>query len=227
MKRLYSLLAVTSLVCVLSSLVASCTNDFYEKGDGEYSLLRADFVEAHVREDKRVDYVLTDDGDSLSTMKPFTVSWLQKGDTIYRALLYYNLVDGEVEGYNMSQVLTPNISKSGRIKGGMKTDPVYLESLWKARTGRYLNMRLRVMTGDNGGDSAKQAFGCICDTVVTHDDGRRTMHLQLYHDQGGQPEYYSKEIYLSIPLKYTEADTLFFKVNTYNGIVGKRLELNP
>ena len=45
-------------------LLVSCTQDNYDKGEGEYSLMRADFVEAHVGSDKRVDYVVTDDGDS-------------------------------------------------------------------------------------------------------------------------------------------------------------------
>ena len=205
--------------------ISSCTKDFYDKGEGEYSLLRADFVEAHVRGDKRVDYVLTDDGDSLRTNKPFTVSWLQKGDTIYRALLYYNLIDGEVDGYNLSQVLTPTIKRPDRIKGGMKTDPVHLVSLWKANTGRYLNMRLRIMTGETSDSSAVQAFGCVCDTVMSYDNGYRTMQLRLYHDQGGQPEYYSREVYLSIPVHDVKADTIIMRVRTYDNEV-ERLFIN-
>ena len=31
-----------------SSLFTSCEQDNYDKGEGEYSLMRADFVEAHV-----------------------------------------------------------------------------------------------------------------------------------------------------------------------------------
>ena len=77
------------------SLLLSCTTDAYDKGEGEYSQLRADFVEAHVGSDKRVDYVLTDDGDSLRTNPPFTVSWITKRQTpLCRALFYYNLQDG-------------------------------------------------------------------------------------------------------------------------------------
>ena len=205
--------------------ISSCTQDFYEKGEGEYSQLRADFVEAHVRGDKRVDYVLTDDGDSLRSKKPFTVSWLQKGDTIYRALLYYNLVDGEVDGYNLSQVLTPTIKRADRIKGGLKTDPVHVVSMWKARTGRYLNMRLRVMTGETSDSAAVQAFGCVSDTVVSHDNGRKAMHLTLYHDQGGQPEYYSREVYLSIPVHDVKADTIIMRIRTYENDV-ERIFIN-
>ena len=95
MKKTTSLLILATLLSPLSSLLSSCTEDNEDKGDGEYSYLRADFVEAHVGEDKRVDYVLTDDGDSLRTNPPFSVSWITTADTVYRAIFYYNLKEGE------------------------------------------------------------------------------------------------------------------------------------
>ena len=108
----------------------------------------------------------------------------------------------------------------------MKTDPVHLTSLWLAQTGRYLNLRMSVMTGSlEGVELEKQVFGCASDTLITHADGRSTLHLRLYHDQGGQPEFYSREVYLSVPLKNTEADTLLMHVDTYEGVFEKRLAL--
>jgi hypothetical protein len=162
------------------------------------------------------------------TEPPFTVNWIEKGDTIYRALLYYFLNDGVVDAYSMGPVLVTSIKAANLIKGGIKTDPVHLTSLWRARNGKYLNLRLRVMTGTTDDEKVgKQTFGCVSDTVVSHPDGRRTQYLRLYHDQGGQPEYYSKEVYLSIPLKDTEADTLLLQVNTYDGLKEKRFVLVP
>jgi hypothetical protein len=75
-----------------SLFIASCTQDAYDKGEGEYSLLRADFVEAHTNGQKQVDYVITDDGELLSVSEPFTAKWLTKADTLYRCALYYNKV---------------------------------------------------------------------------------------------------------------------------------------
>lgn len=238
MKKVYALTSLKvfsllfSMLFLLSPLsfllFLSCTQETYDTGEGEFSQVRADLVDVHVRGDKRVDYVLTDDGDSLCTQPPFTVGWIEKPDTIYRALLYFNLKDGFIDGVSMGQVLVPTIKPVSRFKGGMKTDAVYLTSLWRAHNGRYLNLRLRVMTGAVDGETlGKQAFGCASDTLVAHNDGRSTLHLRLYHDQGGQPEYYSREVYLSIPLQGTEADTLLFRVNTYDGIVEKRLALKP
>lgn len=228
MKKNLRLLVIIIINFSLLVTLNSCTQDLYDKGEGEFSQLRADLVNVHVRSDNRVDYVLTDDGDSLRTEPPFTVNWIEKGDTIYRALLYYFLNDGVVDAYSMGPVLVPSVKAANLIKGGIKTDPVHLTSLWRARNGKYLNMRLRVMTGTTDDEKVgKQTFGCVSDTVVSHPDGRRTQYLRLYHDQGGQPEYYSKEVYLSIPLKDTEADTLLLQVNTYDGLKEKRFVLVP
>lgn len=229
MKTMYTLTSLKLFSLLLFSLLfLSCTQETYDTGEGEFSQVRADLVDVHVRGDKRVDYVLTDDGDLLRTQPPFTVGWIEKPDTTYRALLYYNLKDGLVDGVSMGQVLVPTIKPVSRFKGGMKTDAVHLTSLWRAHNGCYLNLRLRVMTGAVDGEAmGKQAFGCASDTLVVHDDGHSTLHLRLYHDQGGQPEYYSREVYLSIPLQDTEADTLLFRVNTYDGTVEKRLALKP
>lgn len=225
MKNLFRLLAF-SLLSPLSSLLLSCTQETYDTGEGEYSQIRADLVDVHVRGDKRVDYVLTDNGDSLCTQPPFTVSWIEKADTIYRALLYYNMKDGFVDGVSMGQVLVPNIKPVSGFKGGMKTDAVHLTSLWRVPNSRYLNMRLRVMTGTVEGEKlSKQVFGCASDTLITHADGRRTLHLRLFHDQGGQPEYYSREVYVSIPLQGVEADTVVMRVQTYDGLVSKAIVL--
>lgn len=219
MKKSLRLLAIISVLSPFSPLLTSCTHDTYDTGEGELSQIRADLVDVHVGSDKRIDYVLTDDGDSLRTQPPFTVSWIEKGDTIYRALLYYYLKEGTVDGYSMGQVLVPSVKPVDRFKGGMKTDAVHVTSLWRARNGSYLNLRLRVMTGDNGeAEMGRQVFGCASDTIVTHANGRRTQYLRLYHDQGGQSEYYSREIYLSIPLRGVEADTVVLNVQTYDGL---------
>ena len=62
MKRhLFSLLALGSIL--LFSM--ACTTEDYESGNGDNSFLRADFVEARSGEAKRVNYAITDEGDSL------------------------------------------------------------------------------------------------------------------------------------------------------------------
>ena len=46
MKRLFYILAI-------ALFVYSCTTDAYEKGEGKYSLMRGDFVEARVNASRR------------------------------------------------------------------------------------------------------------------------------------------------------------------------------
>ena len=71
-----------------------CKDDNYDSGDGKYSYIKADFVEAHTVSAKEINYVITDDGDSLALSPHVSADWAAKSDSDYRALLYYyNNVD--------------------------------------------------------------------------------------------------------------------------------------
>ena len=207
------------------SLLTACTIDSYEKGEGEYSLLTANLVEAHVSSDKRVDFVDTDEGERLTMQPPATAKWIQTADTIYRALLYYNKVEeGKAQMVSCSRVgvLMPLAKDS--LKEGMKTDPIHLESAWLSKNRKWLNLRLRLMTGSTSDEKAMQAIALVHDSTnstATH------AILQLYHDQGGQPEYYSAMTYASIPLSEVEADTLTLTVNTYDGPLHRTFQCKP
>ena len=65
----------------------------------------------------------------------------------------------------------------------------------------------------------------ISDTLMSHSDGKKTLHLRLYHDQGGMPEYYSQRTYFSIPIQKLGVDSIQFTINTYKGLVTKTLSL--
>ena len=73
-------------------LVASCTQDAYEKGEGAYSLMRGDFAEANVNSNREVTSITTDDGEILPLTSLATAQWISRPDTIYRCMLYYNKV---------------------------------------------------------------------------------------------------------------------------------------
>jgi hypothetical protein len=78
------------------------------------------------------------------------------------------------------------------------------------------------MTGEaEAGKTSHQVFGCASDTLVTYADGSRALYLRLYHNQNGQPEYYSHEVYLSIPLAGVQADTVIMRLQTYEGEYSK------
>ena len=213
-----------------SSLFTSCTQDNYDKGEGEYSLMRADFVEAHVGNDQRVDYVVTDDGDSLAAEPHFTTKAIETADTTYRAILYYNKVKGsaglpvvEAKGMSIVPTLVPALPE---LLGSLKTDPVKFESIWIGANRRYINASIILMTGtDNTEEYQYQSIAIINDQLITHVDGKRTLCCRLFHDQSGVPEYYSIQRYFSIPIQSLHADTLQLTINTYDGVVVKRISL--
>ena len=231
--KLCSMLLGTAFFTLHSSLFTSCTQDNYDKGEGEYSLMRADFVEAHVDSDKRVDYVVTDDGDSLAAEPHFTTKAIETADTTYRAILYYNKVKGsagipvvEAKGMSLVPTLIPQIlDMQGNHNSPFKADPVKFESIWLAANHRYVNASIILMTGQPDEDDLYQTIALVQDTVIAFPDGKRTACCRLYHDQGGVPEYYSLQRYLSIPIQSIHADTLQLTINTYDGVVVKRISL--
>ncbi|MBR1933873.1 MAG: NigD-like N-terminal domain-containing protein [Prevotella sp.] len=211
-----------TLTVLAAALLAGCEQDAYEKGEGENSLVRADFVEAHVNADKKIVSVTTDDGELLNVSNPFNQNWVQKGDTLYRAMLYYRPADaGQVEAVSCGKIEVASLIPLDSIDDGMKTDPVRLESVWMGKNRRYLNVGLYLKSGATDDEDAVHRLGIVAREVVSHADGRQTLLLQLYHDQGGVPEYYSQRNFFSIALDKIPADSLSISINTYDGEVVK------
>ena len=217
--------ATLLLLCPL----AACTQDAYEKGESERSRIQADFVEVHTDAERRIASANTDDGWQLTMQPPFTAEWAQQPDTFYRAVLYYDKVDGSgdiVAPVACSSVPVPPITPADSVKE-MKTDPVQLESVWLSKSMRYLNAALWLKTGTADDSNAVHRLGVVNESLLTDEAGRRTLYLRLYHDQDGIPEYYSQRTYFSIPLYKLEADSIILTVGTYEGEVTKRFCINP
>ena len=209
----------------------SCTQDNYDKGEGKHSQMMADFVEAGVGNDKRINYVVTDEGDSLIAYPRFTAKSIETADTVYRAILYYNRVKNDkgqdaVEAIGLSLVPTLIPQRSTNTQPiALQTDPVKFESIWLARNKRYVNVSIILKTGQPDTEDARQTITLVADSVQTYTDGRRTLCCKLGHDQGGVPEYYSLQRYFSIPVSRIDADTLRLSINTYEGPIVKVLPL--
>lgn len=219
MKKTYFSFLLASIVVTLCS--TACSVDAYDKGEGEYSLLTAEMADVTVGSDKYVTHVETDEGEQLTLAKPVTVTWIEKGDTTYRTLLYYKkLPNGQTEAVSMRKV---GVMKPGKQEDA-KTDPLYVESIWVGKNRKYVNMRLRLLTGASEDEKVVQTLGIVRDTETSSDSHE---HLVLYHDQGGQPEYYSTTTFVSIPLSEINADTLTITVNTYDGVYSKTLNKRP
>lgn len=202
-------------------LLLSCTQDLYEKGDNENSYLRADFVEAFVNNDKQVRRVVTDDDVELKLTTSFSADWIQRADTVYRGVMYYNQQDGAAKVRSLSNVGTLTLRRDTTDGKKWKTDPVGLETVWVSTNRKYLNLGLVLKMGAMEKDATPQSIGMMLSRVDTDEEGVRTGHLQLVHSQGDVPEYYSQRVYVSLPLQGLTVDTLYLTMNTYSGIVRK------
>ena len=230
MKRVFRLIVIIITHFSLLITHSSCTQDAYEKGEGKYSLMRADFVEAHANGQKEIDRITTDDGDQFAITKAFTTKWVTTADSTYRCILYYNKVEEgsgkyAAEPISIGQVSCPKVTPLSKLDKEMKTDPVKFESVWLSKTGKYLNLSFYLMTGSTDDEKASQTLNIVQDTIMTNSDATRTSHLRLYHDQAGIPEYYSTQVYVSILTSRIEADSVSISINTYKGPVTKSFSL--
>lgn len=215
----------TALATLLS--FTSCTRDSYDEGTGTYSLTQADFVEAHANGSKLMDYVLTDDGDSLSLTSAQSVSWMQQKDTLYRALLYYNKVGAtQAEKVALSYVYTLQAKSTKSYKDNIGTDPADYESGWMSKNRRYLNFGLLFKAGYSDKDVTGQSIGLACDSIHQNADGTKTAYYLFLHGQNSVPEYFTVKTYISVPVSSIGADSVVFTIHTYQkGVLYKRISL--
>lgn len=213
------------MYAILLLLLVSCESDSYDKGEGELSLATAEFVEAHANGNKQMDYVITDNDERLTVSSQPSVKWMTTPDSLYRALLYYNNVgEGIIEPLSITQVPTLSIYPDWMIQD-IKTDPVTFESIWQSANGKYLNMAFYLKIGEVGKDAELHTISIIQDTIIQNADGTATSFMCLYHDQGDMPEHYSSKCYISIPRDSIKADSVCMGINTYKGVLYKKLAL--
>lgn len=206
----------------LSFFSTSCSNTSYEEGDSKLSYLRTDFADATTDSQGRLSAATTDDGVSLTFTRPMQTSWSNAADSLCRVLLNYNMYANGAD----SNVVEPLAAKivytlqpaKPSVQTQAATDPVSLVSAWKSKNGNYVNLRLGLKTGKASGDQ-RQSIGLALDSTVTS-DGSTTYCLRFLHSQGGVPEYYTTDAYVSIPIKQmTTGSKVRLSLNTYNGWV--------
>ena len=201
----------------------SCSNTSYEEGDSKLSYLRTDLADATTDSQGRLSAATTDDGVSLTFTRPMQTSWSNAADSLCRVLLNYNMYangsdSNVVEPLAAKIVYTLQPAKPS-VQTQAATDPVSLVSAWKSKNGNYINLRLGLKTGKASGDDQRQSIGLALDSTVTSDCST-TYCLRFLHSQGGVPEYYTTDAYVSIPIKQmTTGSKVRLSLNTYNGWV--------
>ena len=129
------------LLPILAFSLAACTTETYDSGDGKYSMMRADFVETRTNSAGELYCAVTDEGDSLVLSPKCTAKWAATPDSLYRALLYYNVPQTgiEVKTISLTSIPTPLVRMKEDVKE-QQTDPVVFNSAWMSREGRYINL---------------------------------------------------------------------------------------
>lgn len=207
-RRVVSLVAMLTLV-----VVAACDNASYTAGDGDLSFLKAEFADLRVVNGTAVS-AQTDKGENLTLSKGIAVGNVNAPDTVVRCLIYYNKVDGSdvIELKKAEAVMVLRLYDL-REDEEIKTDAVTMTSMWLSDNGKYINMQIGIKTGNDTSESAMQRVGIV--KMEESDYGKGKVTLSLFHDQAGQPEYYTKELKISIPAM--SQDTMVLNVNTYSG----------
>ena len=72
---------IIAMVSLCLPLLLACSKDSYDDGNGRYSFLQADFVEAPAQR-HAITFAVTDAGDTLRFASPFTAPWLVNRDTL-------------------------------------------------------------------------------------------------------------------------------------------------
>lgn len=198
------------------AIVGGCTTETYESGDGAYSYLRADFVEMHSKAPGKIDYAVTDDGDSVALAPHLDVAWAGKADTIYRALLYYSKEGATARPVSVSRVPVMGWKITDRMDT-LPRDPVTLESSWVSGNRKYLNLGIILKTAAADTADARHVIGLARDTVTRSDGASDTFRLILAHRQNVEA-YYSVKAYLSIPISgLREYKKIRLSIQTYQG----------
>ncbi|OYP66064.1 hypothetical protein CIK87_11155 [Prevotella sp. P5-64] len=211
------------LLGVMAVVMAACESSSYDSGDGHYSYMQAEMVDAYTADKGVISRVVTDEGKALQLQPTITAKWAAKADTLYRALFYYDYHDAATTVKPRSIGAVPVLRPIETTRPDtLRTDPLGLESAWRSTTGRYINMRLALKAGakDNG-EMGRQTVGVKCDTLRT--GSREQFTFTLLHNQNGVPEYYTQVAFVSIPLdeRAQEAD-IVVRVNTYGGLLERR-----
>ena len=208
--------------------LAGCTNTAYDTGDSRYSYLRTDFADAQTNNSGQLVSAVTDEDTHLTFTKPLAVSWKTTADSISRVMLYYNLnadaSDSSIVEPLTAQYVYTLIPAKATAQATVSTDPVHFVSAWKSGNGAYLNFCVGVMTGKADSVEARQMIGLVLDSIAEKDH-HPTYYLRFAHSQGNVPEYYTTNIYLSIPTKeMTTGSRVRLSLNTYKGWIYREFE---
>jgi len=189
---------------IFFALMLLCLCGCSKDEDDSMPAYKMELAEIDTDHEGRVTVVRFDNGATYTIEQKITA---ETADTTYRCMCTY-IVDAnqKLSVYGLTHVFSAN----PRQRADFKTfayDPVKLTSSWKS--GGYLNLRIGLLTTDEG----SHRFGFCEDSVVN-----RKVYITLLHARPEKDaESYTKDMFLSIPLKQYDCDSVIVRVSTYEG----------
>lgn len=160
----------------------------------------------------RVEALVTDAGEPLTLAN--MVSGLRP-DTTYRVVAAYVRNGTAAQLTSYAPILAPRVARYA--DHDIHTDPLTVTACW--RGANYINLRLALRASVQG----VHYLGFHETDYLRHADGSRTMCVRLLHNQNGDPLYYTRETYISLPLEPLHSllqagrDSLRLTVTTFTG----------
>lgn len=179
-----------------------------------YPDVLTDLVEIETDAKSNIKLLRTDDGAEYALSRAIE---LQKStpDSLYRMRCTFQIrEDGKCTLYATNQVLAPFPVTPEEFKKEIRQDPVKITSSW--RSGGYVNLHLGLLAKED-----KHAFRFIYKGIRKNTAGTDTHLFLFHHDKGTDTEAYTREVFLSCPLKklnISENDSVCMSINTYDGI---------
>ena len=204
-------IAIVLLLCML--LWEGCKEEDYV-----YPNVVTEFIGVQTDHEGTISQLVADNGTVYPVLQRDGRGGLV-ADTLYRTVsIYEPIVQEEGKGtaaqlYSCQLVLSMDPVAEAAFKGNIKTDPVDIQSIWLS--GNYVNMILLVQYKDQ-----THAYHFIDEGFTPNEDGTQTLNLRLYHDRRNDYEAFTKQVYLSVPLKnylqlLRKGDKIRFSLNTY------------
>lgn len=204
------------LLPVLLCVLVSCGDD----DDYHYPTVKLEFLTAQADANGSLKSILTDEGETFTVVEDASNTRIDANASVRIVSNYATTAatDGTsgVKLYALLNAVSPLPKPASEFKDGVKHDPADVTSIWMGLD--YLNIILDIKA-QNG----KHSFHFIEKEVTTDENtGTRSVHLSLYHDDGGDVQAYSKRGYLSVPLrqyagKDIERIMVHFSLQTYSG----------
>lgn len=210
MKRVPLLLS--TFFCLL--FLGACKEDEYV-----YPNVISTFIDVTTDTSGTLQDLITDKGETLQILNREGLDGLTP-DSTYRTVSIYEPKETDTQGnatallYSCQLIIAVKPVTANKLPDGIaKTDPLDIQSVWKS--GNYLNLILLPMAKEKS-----HIFHFIEDGIIDNEDGSRTLHLTLYHNQNGDYEAFTRKSYLSIPLwayegRLAQGDQVILRINTY------------